>query len=262
MKTTRLVGFALLPVAFGMLLAAPVQAKDKYQSTIVEEFNNSTDFSFTKSGSKVKFQPSTKDGDGGVVTQLNVKFIDCPSVANDKGKAGKCGEKGVPICDHVMVMNVRALGVEVPNAAGLRYCIEKGKVYFPDTGKNKIPGSALGALVTLLFDKPLGIGVIKLQTPGSNPSDCDTAPPPSTCTDGDVYGIAGIVVGNDPSLVCTTDADCSTTAVCGGGGLCTPETCTVDADCDEGGGVGTGECGSGGTCCDPGTDPTCPDQVP
>lgn len=260
MKITRLVGFVLLPAAFGMLLTAPVQAGDKYQSTIVEEDPNGTGFSFTQGGSKVSFKPSTKAGDGGVVTQLNAKFIDCPP-NNDGGAAGKCGVKDAEICNHVLNLSVHAVGLDIPNAAGIRYCIEKGKTFFPSTGKNKTGGGELGAVVTLIYNQPLGFGLIKLQTPGSDPSSCATAPAPATCTDGDVYGFAGIVVGSDSGVTCMADGDCPDTATCEAG-VCTAEPCAVDADCDEGGGVGTGECGDNGTCCDPAFDPTCAGQVP
>lgn len=261
MKIKRVLGLALLPAAVGLLLTVPALAADKYQATIVEDGTNTTDFSFTKGGSKVSIKPSTKPGDGGIVTQLNAKFIDCPAIGNDKGKAGKCGESGSAICDHVMNLGVRSVGLDLANVAGMRYCIEKGKVFFPSTGKNKVGGTGFGALITLIFNQPLGIGLIKLQTPGSDPNSCLTAPAPATCTDGDVYGMAGIVVGSDSGVTCSTDADCPDTAICQAS-VCAPEPCAVDADCDEGGGVGTGECGSGGTCCDPSLDPTCAGQVP
>lgn len=261
MKVRRLLGLALLPAAFGMLLTPPVQAKDKYQSSIVGTNPANPNFSFTKGGSKVSFKPSTKDGDGGIITQLNVKFIDCPP-NNDKGLPGKCGVKGNPICDHVMNLSVLAVGLEVSPAAGLRYCIEKGKVFFPSTGKNKIGGDFFGALITLVFDQPLGVGLIRLQEPGSIPSDCATAPPDPGCTDGALYGFAGITVGHDSGVTCSTDSDCPITAICNGSNKCEAESCTVDADCDQGGGVGSGECGDSGTCCDPGLDPTCAGQVP
>lgn len=261
MKITRLLGLALVPAAFGMLLTAPVQAKDKYQSTIVEETANATGFSFIKGGSKVSFKPSTKEGDGGLVTQLNAKFIDCPP-NNDKMTAGKCGVKDSPICNHVMNLSVRALGLDVADAAGLLYCIEKGKTFFQGSGKNKIGGAALGAVVSLIFDQPLGIGLVKLQTPGSVPSSCLTAPAPSTCTDGDVYAVAGVVVGSDTGVTCSSDSDCSSiTAICVSS-QCEQEPCTMDSDCDAGGGVGSNECGANGFCCDPGNDPTCAGQVP
>jgi hypothetical protein len=115
--------------------------------------------------------------------------------------------------------------------------------------------------VTIIFNQPLGIGIIKLRTPGTNPADCDTAPPGPGCLDGLPYALAGITVGSDPDLVCVTDTDCAVTATCESG-ICTLEPCTIDADCNEGGGVGSGECGTNGTCCDPGIDVTCAGQVP
>jgi hypothetical protein len=260
MKIGNVLGVALVAAVFGMLVTAPVQAGDKYQSTIVEVVPNTTDFSFTKGGSKVSFKPSSKQGEGALITQLNAKFIDCPP-NNDKGLAGKCGVKDAAICNHVLNLGVRALGLDVPNAAGLRYCIEKGKTFFQDSGKNKVGGGALGAVVSLIFNQPLGIGLVKMQTPGSVPSSCLTAPAPTTCTDGDVYAMAGVTVGSDTDVTCATDADCTLTAICVAS-ACEQEPCTIDAECDDGGGVGSGECGANNFCCDPGPDPTCAGQVP
>jgi hypothetical protein len=247
----------------GMLPTAAAQAGDKYQSTVVETASNPSDFHLTKHG-KISFKPSTKPGDGGIVTQLNLKGIDCPppGPGNDGGTTGKCGVAGSPVVNHVLSVGVNFAGADLDEVAGVKYRIEKGAVAFQATGKNKIGGATFGALVSLIFNQPLGIGVLKLRTPGSDPSDCDTVPLASGngCTDGDLYAVAGIVAGSDPGVSCTSDAQCGVTATCESG-ICTPEPCTVDADCDEGGGTGSGQCGSNGSCCDPSIDPTCAGQV-
>lgn len=256
---------AILCASVGILfVASPSVAADKYQSSVIGAYAGTTTFTFTKQKSKIKIQPRDKAGDGGVRLQLNLKFVDCPSIGNDKDKAGKCGVKGSPVHNHVLEFSVNALGVDLEGVAGLPYYIEKGKGRFEATGKNKIYGSDLGSFISLIFGQPLGIGQLKLRTPGSNPSECDTIPlgPPGTngCTDGDVYALTGINVGSDPDLTCSVDTDCSSTAICSGS-VCISESCVIDADCDEGGGSGTGECGSDGFCCDPGLDPTCAGQV-
>lgn len=268
-----------MSVLIGAVIGGPcvgvAHARDKYQSTIVEESNNTTPFKLLKPG-KIKIFPSTKPGDGGIVFQLLLKKVDCPTIGNDKNKEGKCGVKGAPpespVNDHIVEIGVRALGNDVPApgnpllvaAAGIPFRLEKGKAVFQATGKNKIGGAAFGALSGLIFDQPLGIGLIKLRTAGSNPADCGTAPllEGNGCNDGDVYAVAGITVGNDPGLTCGTSAECGATAICTGG-HCQAEECVVDSDCDEGGAIGgTGQCGSNGTCCDPTIDVSCPGQVP
>jgi hypothetical protein len=253
-------------VASAVAVALPggtVQAADKYAATIVESFVNPTTFGFAASGSKVQIKPSTKAGDGGIIAQLNLKFVDCPP-NNDGGAPGKCGVKDSPIVDHVLNLSVNSLGVDFPSIAGIKYSIEKGKGAFQATGKNKINGTAFGAFVSLVFNTPLGIGLIKLHEAGSVPADCDTVPLAmgNGCVDGGVYGIAGIVVGSDSGVTFAGNGDCGLTGICVGM-VCAPEPCTLDADCNDGGGVGgSGQCGSNGNCCDPNVDPTCTGQVP
>ncbi|MFQ5667981.1 MAG: hypothetical protein ACE5I7_16320 [Candidatus Binatia bacterium] len=257
------------------LLLNVAQAKTKYQASVIEESPNNTDFKLLKPG-KIQIKPSTKSGDGGIVFKLLLTKVDCPNAGagNDKGKAGKCGVKGAPpdgITDnHVLDIGVRALGTELPgpgvqaSAAGILFRYEKGKALFQATGKNKIGGAAFGALSSAVFNQPLGIGLLKLHTAGSNPADCAVPPllPGNGCTDGDVYAFAGVMVGNDAGTTCASSAECAKTAICQAG-VCVTETCTVDSDCDQdgGGAGGTGQCGSGGTCCDPNIDTTCAGQV-
>jgi hypothetical protein len=148
-------------------------------------------------------------------------------------------------------------------------------------------GAAFGALVTVIFNQPLGIGWVDLREPGSVPSDCDTVPLPERtckgggdagdgctanaqcdsnvctangCGDGAPYGIAGIVAGADAGISCASATDCADTQLCSSGS-CVQEPCTLDTDCDQNGAGGTGECGSDGFCCDPNIDPTCAGQT-
>jgi hypothetical protein len=256
-----------LAVAAAFSLSGTAQAKDKYGATIVENIANPTNFHFAQSGSKVQIKPSDKAGDGGVVTQLNLKFVDCPAPGpgNDGGAAGKCGVKDTPVTDHVLDLSVNFGGADFDSIIGIKYSIEKGKGAFQATGKNKITGTAFGAFVTVVFNQPLGIGLIKLREAGTDPTDCDTIPllPGNGCTDGGMYGLAGIVVGSDSGVTCATSQDCPLTAICTAS-VCANEPCTLDADCDQNGtgNGGTGQCGSNGNCCDPAFDPTCAAQVP
>jgi hypothetical protein len=259
-----------------VLVALPIraaQARDLYQSTIVEDADNGSGFHLLKSGSKVKIKPSTKAGEGGFVLQLLLKHVDCPDILNFKAKPGLCGTADAPVAspvrNHVLELSVRAAGTELlggagnPTGAGVLFRLEKGKAIFQKTGKNKVDGSIFGALATAIFNQPLGIGLIRVHTAGSNVAECATAPllPGNGCTDGDIYAMSGITVGSDAGLSCSADAECGKTQICDAG-LCAPEPCTVDADCDEGGGVGSFQCGDGGTCCDPAIDATCAAQVP
>ena len=263
---------AALALAAAFPLAGTAQAKDKYGASIVESPANTTNFSFAAPGSKVQIKPSSKVGDGGIIAQLNLKFVDCapPGPGNDGGTPGKCGVKDSPVTNHVMDLGVNFGGVDFPSIVGIKYSIEKGKAAFQGTGKNKIGGGVFGALVTAVFNQPLGIGLIKLHEAGSDPAVCDTVPlvhpiPPAinACIDGGVYGLAGIVAGSDSGITCASNTECSLTQICSAM-LCAPEPCTIDADCDQNGtgNGGTLQCGSNGVCCDPAIDPTCAAQVP
>jgi hypothetical protein len=150
-------------------------------------------------------KPSTKPGDGGVLVQLVLKNVDCPDVGNDKGKAGKCGSKGAGADaltrKHVLNIGARALGLDVPDTSGVTYRLEKGAAVFEATGKNTISAAqAFGNLAEAILHHPLGVGLVKLQERGSDPDNgttgCSVVPLPvgNTCTDGGVYGIAGVTV--------------------------------------------------------------------
>lgn len=265
---SRKIAFATaLAVAAAFSLCGTAQAKDKYSATIVENSANGTNFHFAQGGSKVQIKPSVKAGDGGIVAQLNLKFVDCPAPGpgNDGGAPGKCGVKGTPVPNHVMDLSVHVLGNDFNSIVGIKYSVEKGKGAFQATGKNKINGTAFGAFVTLVFNQSLGIGLIKLREAGTDPTDCDTVPlvVGNGCTDGGIYGVAGVVFGSDAGVTCATSQDCPLNAVCTAS-VCAAETCTLDADCDQNGtgNGGTGQCGSNGNCCDPAVDPTCAGQVP
>ena len=278
-----------LAAAAGLLMVGPARAGDIYLSTIVELSPNSTNFHLIKHG-KIKIVPSVLPGNGGLTTLLALSNVDCPppGPGNDKDVAGKCGAKGSPVTNHVLAVSASSFGLDLKDVVGIRYKIELGKVAFQATGKNVIGGAAFGPLVSAIFNQPLGIGFLKLHQAGSVPTDCDKIPlpintckggtnagagcnvngdcnsnvcSPNGCTDGPIYAEAGIVAGSDPGVTCSGNGDCAVTQVCTGS-QCVAETCTVDADCDQGGGVGSHQCGSNGQCCDPTIDPTCAGQVP
>jgi hypothetical protein len=269
-----------------LVLASQAGAGDKYQSTVVNS-TPSPNFDLSKSG-KVSLLPSLTPGNGGIVTQLVLSNVDCPP-NNDQGIVNKCGVKGSPQTNHVMAVSTTFLGQNLIDVVGVRYKLELGKAAFQATGKNKIGGAAFGALVTGIFNQPLGVGFIQLREPGSVPSDCDNVPlPPNTCkggtnagaacttngqcnsnvcspdgcTDGAMYAFAGIVAGSDSGVSCATASDCALTQICSTG-ACAAEPCSSDAMCDQNGNGdgGTGQCASSGTCCDPNIDPTCAAQL-
>jgi hypothetical protein len=182
-----------------------VHAGDQYQATIVADDTNSTAFTIAKPGSKVIVKPSSKPGDGGVLVQLILKNVDCPSVGNDASKANKCGSKGAAADaltrKHVLNIGARALGLDTPDVAGVTYRLEKGAAVFEATSKNTISAAqAFGALAAPIAGHALGVGLVKLQERGTDPDNattgCSVVPSPvgSTCIDGGVYGIAGITV--------------------------------------------------------------------
>jgi hypothetical protein len=276
---------AVTAIAGGLVIAAQTaQAQGfkgvgKYAAAIIENNFpgnptcagncNTAGYSFASEKSKVQIKPSGTDGDGGIITQLGLKFVNCPGEeGNDGGAPGACGPQGSPATNHVFVLESNFAGIVT--RAGVMYDIEKGKGAFQATGKNKVGGAAIaGPLVTAVFQRPLGIGQIQLKTPGSNVSHPTTGcgaiplPPVNTCSDGQIYGVAGIRVGEDQALSCVNSAECADTQICSIG-ACTAETCTLDADCDQNGGGngGTGECGSDGQCCDPVIEAGCAAEVP
>jgi len=218
----------------------------------------------TKHG-KIIIKPSTKAGDGAITIQLILSGVDCPP-NNDGGAAGKCGVKGTPQTDHVLSQGAIFGGVFMDEVAGAKFKIEKGKAAFHATGKNKVGGATLfGAIVSAIYDTPLGLGPFRIRVPGTDPAACDSVPliPGSLCTNGALYGVMGIVGGNDSGVSCANNTECSLSNICNAG-VCQPEPCTLDADCDQNGtgNGGTGQCGNGGKCCDPALDPTCAGQVP
>ncbi len=205
MRVRNLCLFAFGVAAVAGLPRGPVHAGDQYQATLVKDDTNPTAFTIAKPGSKIIIKPSTKPGDGGVLVQLILKNIDCPSVGNDLGKANKCGSKGAAADaltrKHVLNVGSRALGLDVPDASGVTYRLEKGAAVFETSGKNTITATqAFGALAAPIQGHALGVGLLKLQERGSDPDNpttgCGVVPLPvgNTCADGGVYGIAGISV--------------------------------------------------------------------
>ncbi len=263
MRIEKVLLVGLVLAVGALFLASPVQAKDKYQCSVIEVATNPTNFTWVAgtNKSKMKISPSYKDGDGGMVMQLGLKALDCPldPKGNDGGEAGKCGPKDDPVLNHVLALSVNAVGLDLVDVAGVLYDVEGGKAKFVGTGKNKIGGTLFGAMVGMIFNTPMGIGQIKLHEAGSNPLACETAPlpPGSPCLDGGVYAMTGINVGDDATLSCDDNTDCALQQICFGG-LCITEPCAADVDCDQNGtgNGGTGQCGPEG-CCDPAIDPLC-----
>lgn len=278
-------------VLVGGLLWAPAHAGDQLQTTILPSLSPNPRYALSKRG-KFKVKPSNKLGEGGILLQLTLSGIDCPSPGpgNDGDVARKCGAVGSPVLDHVMVLTIHALGLKFIDIVGVKYQIVKGKALFQATGTNKVTGGLFGGLVSTIYNSPIGMGIADYREAGTVASDCDAVPLPiktckggtnagagcttnancnsnvcsaNGCTNGQAYAQNGILAGSDSGIGCVTTLDCSDTQLCISG-ACAQEPCTVDADCnqDGAGNGGTGECGTNGQCCDPNVDPTCTDQVP
>lgn len=216
---------------------------------------------------KFKVSESKKTASAGIEIQLNVKGIDCAdaaaagyTAANDGGQAGKCTDVSHT---HVLEVNTDFSGLETK--VGLRFDLVKGKTVFVKTGKNKVTGGdAFGPLAGVIQGQTLGIGVMRMHAPGTNPASCDSAPLTGTdCIDGEKYGISGIIASNEAGTApapCTMDSECSITQICSSGS-CVNETCSQDSDCANfTGGGGDVTCNEDtGTCCLLGidTDPNC-----
>ena len=79
MRVHNLCIVALGVAAIAVVPRGAVQAGDQYQVTVVADDTNATAFTIAKPGSKVVIKPSSKPGDGGIVLQLLLKSVDCPS---------------------------------------------------------------------------------------------------------------------------------------------------------------------------------------
>ncbi|HVO22536.1 MAG TPA: hypothetical protein VMW56_02795 [Candidatus Margulisiibacteriota bacterium] len=195
---------------------------------------------------KIVIAPSKKKGDGGSTIQLVTKDINCGSACNN----------------NVVDLGVRALGNDIPHTAGILFNVSGGKAAFPSNGKNKISlGSLFGPIGQLTFNQSLGIGLVELREPASDPTACNTVPLAggNKCTDGKVYAVCGFKVPVDPSATCAVDADCKLiTAVCDTSTtphLCKTQTCPGGTD-DE---CNSGHCNiNAGTCCSPDVGTGCP----
>jgi len=259
-----------LVAAASWMQVGKARAGDQVQETIVpSSLPLSGAFQLTKHG-KIKIKPSTKAGDGGITLQLTLSGVDCPP--NNDTTPGTCGKAGIPQTNHVMDISSALGALETPHVAGVKYKLEQGKATFQATGTNKIGGAAFGAVVSAIFNNPLGFGYIEFKTPGTRPSDCDSTPLPggacggagtNCCTNGTLYGYGGIVAGCDDGVTCSVDTDCALTQKCvmavgcPGSAMalrCVTQACDQDSDCRS------VQCGSGCTCCDPSIDPTCAAQ--
>jgi hypothetical protein len=206
MRVRNLCTVALGVAAVACIANGRAYAGDQYQCTIVgEDTNNTTGFTIAKPGSKLIIKPSTNPADNGVLIQLVLKNVDCPTVGNDGGKANKCGSKGAaddaPTRKHVLSIGAHALGADFPNVVATTYRLEKGVAIFEASGKNTISNNQmLGSAGAALQGHSLGIGIVTLRTPGTNEDDPATGckvphlTDVNTCSDGQVYGVAGIGV--------------------------------------------------------------------
>lgn len=194
---------------------------------------------------KLTIAPSKKKGDGGSTIQLVTKDINCGSNCNN----------------NVIDLSVRALGNDIPSTAGILFNVSGGKAAFPSNGKNKVAlGTLFGSIGQLVFNQSLGIGLVKLREPASDPTACSAVPlaAGNKCTDGTVYAVCGFKVPVDPGATCSIDADCKLiTAVCDTTitpHLCKTQTCvSSDSECNS------GHCNiNAGTCCSPDIGTGCP----
>jgi hypothetical protein len=214
-----------------------------YQCDITNDTAPAKTATNTVGKGQIKIAPSKKKGDGGATIQLNVKGVSCGTKCNN----------------NVIDLGVRAIGTDVPSAAGILFNVAGGKTVFAN-GKNKEPlGGLFGALASVVFGNSLGIGLISLREPASNPSDCSQVPlaTGNHCTDGAIYAVAGFLVPVDPSLLCSTDTDCGTvnlTEACDQTThLCMIQQCTDSSECRS------GMCNiNSGQCCQNGIGAGCP----
>ena len=223
-------------------LASAADAAGKVQSTFVRSAIPSGDIQFPEDRNgklKVKAGPSTKDGEGGYVTQIagNAKLT-CPP--NDE--KGVCGPKGSPVTA-VAVQNWKVLGA-IPVEVTQRILVEKGKIVFESTGKNKANAST-NASASVLYGTSVSFGYATLNNLGPDPDNpvtgCDGTPTVIGKTDciGGEIAVAGFVWGTDNNPSCSTDAECtaggSPTLICNlGTGDCEIQTCTDYSDCNSG----------------------------
>ena len=210
-------------------------------------------------GNSVKFAPSTKKGDGGTVITLKLSNVLC--------NGSPCNTQ-----NNVLELWSRALGTDTPgpsnpviiSSAGVLFNLVNGKAAFVNSGKPvQAGGPAFGILVSAIFTHSLGIGLIKIHEPASDPTACSFPPllsiaapsnnnhPGTGCIDGNTFAVAGIGIPLDPKYLCTQDSDCPTITqtcqpVAPGQSICQNEQCTTDGGCRS------GHCNiNSGTCCDP-----------
>jgi len=282
MEVRKPLWVAVAAAAAVLLPLRAAHAGQKYTSTVVEDDTNPgtvhlkgcspkkatspiTPVNCPTSNS-VTIVPSTVQGNGGTTIQLKLKNVLC--------NGSPCNTT-----NNVFELWARALGTDTPGpsnpviiaAAGLLFNITNGTAVFPN-GKNVVAGGpAFGILVSAIFPKSLGVGLIKLHEPAHDPLACGFAPlynianpvlnnnhSGTDCINGNVFGVAGIGVPLDPKYLCTTDSDCPTITqtcqeVAPGQSTCQNEKCPggTDAECRS------GHCDINvGTCCDP-TSGTC-----
>jgi hypothetical protein len=273
MTNMHRIAVGIFGVAMLIAWGTPVQAGTKVQGSMVPTGPGTTYFLLDGKPGKFAIKASKKAGDGGSVLQLKLKGVDCDANGNnDGGKAGKCSETG-----HTMVFWSNFSGIVT--VTPILYDLDGGKSIFPSSGKNKVTAAdSFGPIASAIQGNSLGVGFIEARGPGSDTSGGACDPPilpgdpltypagasKTTCIDGELYAIGGIVGGTDPGSGCSTDSECTDTQVCVSS-VCTTETCNADAGCrcfglpggcsGSGGAVACDE--DGGTCCLTSTGGTC-----
>ena len=248
-------------IAAGVLAVAaagPASAATKVQGSIIAVADGSDFYNFAKPG-KYAFKESKDAQSGGMSIQLNLKGVDCPF-----GDTNKCDSP-----DNVMELTVAFNGGALETHTGILFDVAGGKAVFPQTGKNKVTGAdVFGVIASVTQGQTLGLGLVRIHATASNPASCANPVllPGNTCTDGENYGVSGVIPSNEPGTgpPCTMDSECDAIVPvleCAGNS-CTIESCTQDSDCHKDGINPDVACNEvSGTCCTiSGGDPDCDNE--
>jgi hypothetical protein len=248
-------------IAAGILAVAtagPASAATKVQGNIISVEDGSDLYNFAKPG-KFAFKESKDAGGGGMSLQLNLKGIDCPA-----GDPNKCDSS-----DNVMEISVAFGGGALETHTGILFDVAGGKAVFPQTGKNKVSGAdVFGVIASVTQGQTLGLGLVRIHATASNPAACANPVllPGNTCTDGETYGVSGVIPSNEPgtgpSCTMTSECDANIPVLECTGGTCEIEPCAQDSDCHQDGLNPDVACNEdSGTCCQlSGGDPDCDNE--
>ncbi len=184
-----------------MPLGNLARAGDVYQCSVLEESSNASDFHLLKAGKlKISTAPASKPGTG-LAMQLILANVDCVAEGNDLGKPNKCGvaahgpSPAAPV-SAVVGLSVHIGGVDLANVFGIPIQFSKGTATFVGTGKNKIDGSAFGALIMSVLGQKMGFNTTSIRLPGSVPADCGNVPIAGPgCLDGTAFAFTGLTLG-------------------------------------------------------------------